>query len=671
MKRCYYFLAALALPAALTASAQETGDAKRIGKVVVTASRAEQDISEVPASMQILEASDIAALPGATVDEKLAAISGANTIRANGIYSFSAVVSLRGMAGDQGRTLVLLDGIPVNTSATGSVNWNRLNLEDIERIEVFKGAASSIYGSNAAGGVINIITAKPLKTGASADASYGTYNTYSAKASGGLKTGKFYTQASAYYLKSDGYNSTPDNLRTTGSTARNVREKDAGIKAGYQITDKQSIEAAYSYYDGLRGEGTQILAEDGVSRRFRTQFTRLAWTGRADKVEWQSNLFYQKERYGRTTESLTGTTYARTDTDGDRIDKGIQGSLTADFYGMKLTPGFDYKAGTVDAIDTNMVTLSQANNRGKIYEYAPYLQAQKDLLDGKLKLVGALRYDKAEFRDGYVYNPTNPSVTNGDLSNHSWDKLTPKASVGWTYSDKVEQYVSYGQAFRAPNLEDMCLNLKRGSKMQIANPDLKPETINTLETGFRLNPVKGLSLEPAAYYTRARDFIYYTDTGARVPGTTTPIYKYQNVSRAEIYGGELDLRYQLPYGFSLNGSYAYTRSEVLSYPQNTAVEGKKLTNNPANLGYASLTWENPAVVNASFAWRYKDGQYTNDTNTATINAYSTIGAKVWRSFPYNITASLAVDNILDERYLESETDQAPGRTITAALNVKF
>lgn len=666
-------MAALALPAAaMTAAAQDAAaDAKHIGKVVVTASRTTQDIAEVPASIQILEAADIAALPGSTVDEKLASVSGANTIRANGIYSFSAVVSLRGMAGDQGRTLVLLDGIPVNTSATGSVNWNRLNIEDIERIEVYKGAASSIYGSNAAGGVINIITAKPLKTGASADASYGTYNTYSAKATGGLKTGKFYTQASAYYVKSDGYNSTPDSLRTTGSTARNVREKDAGIKAGYQLTDNQSLEAAYSYYDGLRGEGTQIRAEDGVSRRFRTQFTRLAWTGKADKVEWQSNLFYQKERYGRTTESLTGTTYARTDTDGDRIDKGIQGSLTADLYGLKMTPGFDYKAGTVDAVDTNMITLAQANNRGKIYTYAPYLQAQKDLVDGRLKLLGALRYDRAEFRDGYVYNPSNPAITNGTLAEQSWDRVTPKVSVGWVYSDKAEQYVSYGQAFRAPNLEDMCLNLKRGTKMQIANPDLKPETINTLETGFRLNPLKGFSIEPAAYYTRARDFIYYTDTGARVTGTTTPIYKYQNVSRAEIYGGELDMRYQLPYGLALNGSYAYTHSEVLSFPQNAAAEGKRLTNDPVNMAYASLSWENPDIVNASFAWRYKDGQYTNDTNTATINAYSTIGAKVWRSFPYGVTASLAVDNILDERYLESETDQAPGRTITAALNVKF
>ena len=144
------------------ALSKSTGNTKRIEWIPVIA------------GLRALEHKDHL-LPAETVDQALSYLPGVHVERPYGMTSQSSTVSLRGMGNQQGRTLVLVDGVPQNTSDTGSVTWNRLNLEDVERIEVLKGPAAAIYGDNAMGGIINIITVKPTKYfQGSTSASYGT-----------------------------------------------------------------------------------------------------------------------------------------------------------------------------------------------------------------------------------------------------------------------------------------------------------------------------------------------------------------------------------------------------------------------------------------------------------------------------------------------------------------
>ena len=131
--------------------------------------------------------------------------------------SSTAKVSIRGLAGDeQGRTLVLFDGIPINTSDEGSVNWNSIHIDNVQRIEVFKGPGSSLYGNSAMGGVINIISKRPVSPfSLNTSGSYGSLNTW--KTDLGLSSrinDKFAIFLSGYYNKSDGFNNIPDSLRT-------------------------------------------------------------------------------------------------------------------------------------------------------------------------------------------------------------------------------------------------------------------------------------------------------------------------------------------------------------------------------------------------------------------------------------------------------------------------
>jgi iron complex outermembrane receptor protein len=664
------FAALLALSPGCPATAAE------IGITVETPARTPRAISDVPGAVDVITGAQLESAPGSTLNDKLAVmIPGAVSSRMNGIYSFTSAVMLRGLpSNEQGRTLILLDGAPVNTSATGSVNWNRLAVENIDRVEVFKGPVSSLYGSNAAAGVMNVITRKAV-SGYRLGAAYGTYNTFRANAGAGAKIKKLSLSVDGSYLASDGYNSTPAALRAAPDYTVNkyVREKSVSAKASLGLGGSGIVDAQYSRTEGLRGEGTRIRTADGASRRYNTDFWRAAWHGQNEGAAWQTQVYYQLEDYSRLNET-TKSGYTRTDTDALREDAGGQAAVSLPLAGLTATLGADYKLGSVDATDHNIAPAPayDSRNRGRTSQYAPYIQAEKKLFSERLKLLAALRYDNARYFGGYFYNPANIiKLVNGPQEEHSWDSFSPKFAASWRYSDSVEQYLSYGRGFRPPALEDMCLTLLRGSgvnkRLSLANPALKPETVNTAETGLKLAPLTGLYIEPAAYYTIGRDFIYAADTSDYVGGVR--VSEKQNLGKVRIYGAELPVKFYAG-AFSLSAAYAWSASEIEDYAGAAALEGRTLTYSPHHTASASIGMKT-APANIMLGWSYKSKQYTSDDNSAWVGWYQTFSASASRAFTRAVTARLSVENLFDKRYQESSTDLAPGRTVTVSMEAKF
>ncbi len=650
--------------------------AAEIGITVVTPSRTSRSIADVPGAVEVILGPQLESAPGATLNDKLVnIIPGAVSSRANGIYSFTSVVTLRGLpSNEQGRTLVLLDGVPVNTGATGAVNWNRLAIENIDRIEVFKGPVSSLYGSNAAAGVINVIT-KKTSAGYRLGTSYGTYNTFQTNVGAGVKLKKLTLSADGSYLTSDGYNSTPQAQRVTPdyTVDKYVREKNVSAKATLDLGEKGAVDAQYSRTEGLRGEGTRIRTVDGASRQYNTDFARAAWHGEKNGVAWQTQAYYQFEDYSRLNES-TKSGYTRVNTEVNREDAGGQAAASMPFAGLTATLGADYKLGSVDATDHNVAPppAYDSKNRGRASQYAPYVQGEKALFSGRLKLLAALRYDNASYFDGYFFNPSNTvNLVNGPQSEHYWDSFSHKFAASWRYSDILEQYLSYGRGFRPPALEDMCLTLLRGSginkRLSVANPALKPETVDTAETGFKLAPLAGLYIEPAAYYTIGRDFMYTTDTGEIIGGTK--VSKKDNIGKVKIYGAELPVKFYAG-AISFAAAYAWSDSEIESYNGPAALKGRTLTYSPHHTVSSSIGIKT-APADLTLGWAYKSKQFTADDNSAWVGWYQTFSASVSRAFSRAVSARLSVENIFDKRCQESSTDLAPGRTVTVSVAAKF
>ncbi len=649
---------------------------------VVTPSRLARSIADVPGDVQVVTARELRENPGDTLNDKLARlVPGAVSNRAAGIYSYTSAVSLRGLpASDQGRTLVLLDGVPVNTGATGSVDWNRLAAEDIERIEVFQGPVSSLYGPDGAAGVIDIIT-KKAAPGYNAGLAYGTYNTLGARAGASAKAKNLTFSAGGSYLSSDGYNTAPAAYRkaTQYNSDSYVREKNISVKASLDLKEAGTLDAQYSRDEGLYGEGTRILTAEGAHRGFDTDAARLSWRGDDGSLAWQTQAYYQLEDYTRLNEFYSGPDYARVDTAVTRQDTGWQAAFSKPLAGLTATFGADFKDGLADGTDHNRAVGTKPayddRDRARVTQLAPYAQADTKFFSGRLKLLAGLRYDNAVYSDGYFYNPSNPSYgpANGDQRDRYWDQFSPKLAASWRYSDSVEQYVSWGRGFRAPSLEDMCLTLlKKNGILTIANPGLKPETVDTAETGFRLEPAGGLYANPAVYYTAGRDFIYNTRIG---PSEA----QMKNVGKVEIYGAELPVKYYNG-PFSFSASYALSRSEVTDDPGNRTLEGKTLTYAPRQTASASAGLKT-AFAEFTLSWLYKSRQYTQDDNSEWTRESHVVSATASRAFARGLKARLTLDNIFDNRRLDgyvitsagSKTvpDLAPGRTVTVSVEAEF
>jgi len=128
-------------------------------KVMITATRTERKIEDLPGQNEIIEKEEIEEFPTTNSDDILQSIANINVNRSWGIFSKNASVTMRGLDAAQG-VLILYNGVPLNKTAGGSINWHMISPDRIERIEVIKGPSSALYGNNAMGGVINIITKK-------------------------------------------------------------------------------------------------------------------------------------------------------------------------------------------------------------------------------------------------------------------------------------------------------------------------------------------------------------------------------------------------------------------------------------------------------------------------------------------------------------------------------
>ena len=157
---------------AITASAEENNPTE-LEQIVVTATRTETEASQAPASTSVVTGKDMEQRTILAPDEALNTLAGVYDTRGKGLTDIQSSINLRGMPGQE-RTLILIDGMPLNSAYTGNVQFGGLAPEDIRQIEVVRGPFSSLYGGNAMGGVVNIITKMPEKEEITVTGSYGS-----------------------------------------------------------------------------------------------------------------------------------------------------------------------------------------------------------------------------------------------------------------------------------------------------------------------------------------------------------------------------------------------------------------------------------------------------------------------------------------------------------------
>jgi iron complex outermembrane receptor protein len=693
----FLVLATLALPSwSLAAGSGTQGEAAKMDDMVVTATRTEEPLKEVPGRIEVITREQLKEMPVQTVDEALSYISGAHQERTSGLDSFKSVVSLRGMGNTQGRTLVMLDGVPLNTADMGDVNWNRLNLEDVKRIEILKGPAASIYGSNAMGGVINIITEKPTKRlQGRASASYGTNADWKFTGVAAARTSEdpqgLYVRASALSHTNQGYKNVPDEQQNRYTKNLFIDEKTFNGKIGWDFNESNNLEFQYTKDTQLAGEGKEIFGYNGVHRGYDTDAVQAKFTGAWEGWSGMANAYFIDEHYERGQESITENTslakymssYSRIDSKVDRKNYGILTNLSRAWGPNTFTVGFDYKVGTMDGNDYYRVSpFSFATNYGKIRSFGVFGQDQLRLLDDKFIILAGLRYDNATTFDGhYDTNLSAYSQYTKYYSDHTWYNFSPRLSLKYFFLDNLSAYASYGHAFRAPVLDDMYRTGKMMGKTKISNPSLGPEEVDSFEIGADYQPVDNVKLSASGYHSIGHDLQSYVTL-------TSTTQQVQNLGEVQIWGFEFNAEYEpfkftdydLWKKFSLFGNYTFNESRISKFSSDPTLEGKLLTNTPQNSFNVGFNWLN-RFVNNRVDLQYVGKMFSDSTNTqgGSIDPHAILNGKVWRNFDFigkygeNVTMSFTAENILDHRYyISRNTDYwNQGRMLFLELSCKF
>lgn len=649
-------------------------DTLSLDEVAITATKTYRNPKEVPGKISILKSDIIKSSPAMQIDDILRYMPSVNVNRSLGIYSQRPMVTLRGLSGDeQSRTLVLLNGVPINTSDEGGVNWNRINQFDVERIEIFKGPGSSLYGNNAMGGVINIITKKPKKAQEVFSAiSYGTFNTIRQDLNIGMKSEKgLYASISEYFLKSDGYNNIPEEKRTEYDIASYLEEMGMSTKIGHDANKWLTWELQYDIFRDKRGEGTRIYAPDGCYRNFNTNLVRGSLNGGDNrKIRYNINAYYQLERYYDINENFRRGAYSRYDVLSFRKDMGLLLTLNRDlFENNTLTGGFELKKGSISGGDYyQTVPYDTVYNAGISGTFALYLQDEYSFFEKKISIVAGARYDQVSFRDGDFYS-TDPWNDTPELKNHTWSEISPRIGVRFNFIEEVSSYISYSHGFRASILDDLTRSGWMWVGPKYANPELGPESMNNYEIGIDLNPNKKFELSVSGYYSLGKDFLYYVATGDYLYGTL-PIYIRKNISEVTVKGIETELKWNVLDGFDIISNYTFNDAKIINFKERPELEGKNLTYSPKHSVSSSIIWNNK-VLNTSLKCLYKSKQYGDDANENILDGYFTIDLMLSKPIKDHLIISLDIEDMLNNRHMATINYISPGRLINGRIAFQF
>lgn len=662
----------------------------RLREVVVTATKTSRKTAEIPVQTTVISQQQINQFPLSNIDDILKTSADVYVNRSWGIFSKNAAVTMRGLESSD-RVLVLVDGIPKNRMAGGSVNWHNINPDMVDRIEIIKGPASALYGTNAMAGVINIITKQNTeKLEGSARIFYGSHSTIgsSLTLSGKEKSNQkgFYYGINGFFRKGDGYIfEAPEYIDETDvKTALN--EKGGGINLGYRFNEKSNIELVFDTYDEKRGAGREVFATDGSFDAYLTNNIRLTANNTVRGWKGQTSVYFSEENYYGQKESLNETNeYRLLDAYTDRLDMGLISNWSKRLgKNHHITLGAEVKAGSLKAHDIYRTSPDELKAAGKSEIYGLFLQDEISLFQNRLEWIVGIRGDYASFHDGWQ-QVINPTKTTGfstsfyeNFNTVNWSAISPKTSVQYRFNGHFSVYASVGTGFKPAKLKDLCQSGKINKGFRLANPNVTPEFLTNYEVGFHYKPHSKINLSSAFYYSKGKDFQYSIGTGDSIDtggSSLKPVIITDNVAQVSVLGAEISVNYQVTTQLHLQISYSYNNSEITDYHPSLInpslnLKGKKMIEVPPQLLYAGVNWTTRYfLLQANCS--YVDQQWYDVENTIRINSWLTTNVHLAHPIKDNLNLYIDIQDLFDNVYIDRKGQLSPGRFITAGIQFNF
>jgi iron complex outermembrane receptor protein len=630
---------------------------------VVTAGRTPEEANKVTGQVTVITAEDIAASGATTITEVLETVPGIRFAKDRS--GISPDISMRGISSDYGRgkVLVIIDGMRLNPiQKTSPLNWDAINLSEVERIEVLDGGASVQYGDNAQVGVINIITKKSGVAKTDITVSGGSFFQNEQRFSHHQPTGW------GGFTVSGGHQGTQGYQRHTANDAGNGE-----LRGIFDINDAMSLQAnvGFTAKNGLIANGlTKAQFDDdptqnaGPSNSSFSSSAIIAGMGFTwainDTLNLDVPISYNFSNYKSYTPSF-GQTYNI----APQVI-GLRPKISAELKPADMSLRFTGGADLLFAFSEVKTSYDLAK------ETNPTVQKASEITLGPWVLVNfepipllslntGLRYDVAFVRaqmdewSGSVQGNARSYVA-GDEST-DWNAFVYEAGLTVNPFDFLKVYAKYGTQFRYPYLDDLIVMPFAPGGMLDLNTELEPEEGWTIEGGIGLN-VKGIArLDANFYYMRINSEILQVFTP---PGT------YANINQDPIdrLGTNIGLKLTPVKYVGLDLDYGFVNAEF----SEGAFEGKFVPMVAKHTLSGSFMLYTPFGLSLGPNILYKSEMYQGLDNT---NTHPTIDSSlIWGlqaryvidKFKGDLAITLTVHNLADTKYASMVYAVAPGAT---------
>lgn len=595
---------------AQTASIEET----KLDTIIVNGSRLDQTMTEIGSSVSVITRDHLEELG---VDFALDAIATAPgvTVNQNGAFGGNASVRIRGASNDQ--TLVLIDGVPVNdpTGTGGGYNFAYLDTDTIERIEVLKGPQSTLWGSDAIGGVVSITTKRPTEgLSGTVFGEYGSFNTLrgGASISNANEIGDFRLAATG--LTTDGISKADEangNSEDDGYDSQTVSAKGGlNLPASVRLETSLMWSDAESEYDSY-AFGAQGSVADGDEV--------------TNSETLSGNITLKAPLFDGRLENLVQIGYA--DIERENTSNGVQSYFTE---GDRVL--FRYQ-GTFAINDTNTLAFGTEREETSANEQESSIDSLFALYEFKpvdnLTLTGGIRVDDHE---------TFGSETTG------------RVAAAWTATDQLTFKASWGQGFKAPSIFQSTY-ICTFCGLTAPNTNLKAETSEAYDIGVQWQSAdERIVLGATLFDQETENMIDFSYTAG-----------YDNIALVDSQGVELTGAYAINNWLGIAASYTFIDSEDGN--------GNALARLPESTGNISASFDPDGPFSGAVLVRY-NGEEAN-TDGSELDSWTRVD--LTGSYDLNDTVEIhgRIENLLDEEYQQILGYGTPGLSGSVGVRLRY
>lgn len=580
--------------------------------VVVTATKYPKQVSETGKVLTVIDETQIARSAGKDLSQLLNEQVGLIVNGATSNPGKDKSVYLQGAG--TGYTLILLDGIPLNdpSGVGGAFDLRMLPIDQIERIEILKGSQSTLYGTDAIAGVVNLISkskgTKPF--GGSAMLAYGSYNTRKGGVSFDGTTEKISYRVGYTHLKTDGVSEAKDPKGTDDFDKDGFDQNAVQGSIGFRIGENLTIKP-YVRYNTIKGLYDDNGFSDSKLNNYTSNILNAGLTGEYRLGNGSINLLYGYDKTDRAFVSDYG--------DNKYFGRFHHGEL---FWQSRISSSLQLLTG-----------LSYQN-----------LQMLDEAATGKDPAVGIT----SQYASLFLNRKALSVELGGRLTSHSsyGGNFTYSFNPSYLVNDQVKVFVNISSGFKAPTLNQLYGQFG-------PNPDLKPELSRSLEGGIQFfSKDKRFNIRVSAFVRRLKDVIYYSYE------PFTP--KYINLNQQDDSGAEAEVSGRLNDAFTIRAFYSYVDGYLTDKSSGTDVTTFNLIRRPrnsfgVNLGY-SAGQRIFASLNVKTFGRRSD-LYFNPTTFLTdqvsLDSYALVDAYVEYRLPKpNLKFFIDGKNLLNQDYME-------------------